>query len=165
VEGLSSQPPCYWNVSTLVAFFNQPSGISVDANGTVYVAEFYTNAVRTISLSGAVGTLGSVGGRVNNLAFGPSGNFPLYSTDDDSCKVKALSRAGVVVASVAGNVGDAGAFADGAAAAASFAKPKGLSIDSSSNAIYVADAGNNRIRVISGGTVSTVAGRSSSSPY
>lgn len=63
------------------------------------------------------------------------------------------------ISTFAGN-GTAG-FADGPVASAQFSFPWGIAVDSTGN-IYVADNGNFRIRKISGGTVTTVAGTGSS---
>jgi serine/threonine-protein kinase len=64
------------------------------------------------------------------------------------------------VSTLAGNTGNgSGGYQDATTGAAAwFSSPQGLAIDSKGN-IYVADAGNNRIRMISpAGAVSTVAG-------
>jgi len=63
------------------------------------------------------------------------------------------------ITSIAGN-GAAG-FADGDALSAQFNFPGGIAVDSSGK-LYVADSLNNRIRLISGGSVSTLAGNGTS---
>ncbi len=64
---------------------------------------------------------------------------------------------GAMVTTVAGKL--SGGSADGPATAASFRSPCGVAVDSAGN-IYIADSGNNLIRVITtGGTVSTLAGQ------
>lgn len=60
-----------------------------------------------------------------------------------------------IVYTLAGGVN--GGYADGEAAAARFSGPRALVIDAQNN-IYVADTGNNVIRKISGGKVTTFAG-------
>ncbi len=64
-----------------------------------------------------------------------------------------------VVSTLAGS--GSAAFADGSGVGASFDGPSGVAVDSSGN-VYVADAGNNRVRkVTSAGVVSTLAGSGS----
>jgi sugar lactone lactonase YvrE len=63
--------------------------------------------------------------------------------------------AGGSVTTVAGE--GSGGYLDGAAATARFDTPEGVAVDSAGT-IYVADTGNNRIRQLSGGQVTTLAG-------
>lgn len=67
------------------------------------------------------------------------------------------------IATLAGN-GTAG-FLDGSdLTAVQFSSPNALTIDSK-GAIYIADTGGSRIRLISGGNVSTIAGTGNANPY
>jgi DNA-binding beta-propeller fold protein YncE len=59
------------------------------------------------------------------------------------------------VSTFAGLAGSTG-FGDGAALSATFKNPVGVAVDSAEN-VYVADTGNNAIRLISGGNVTTIA--------
>ena len=76
VPGLASQPPCYWNVSTLAgsgeagsadgqgaaAKFTWPVGISVDpVSLNVYVGDYLSHRIRRISPSGLVSTFAGSG--------------------------------------------------------------------------------------------------------
>ena len=55
--------------------------------------------------------------------------------------------------------GSAAPFANGVGTLATFNSPAGVSVDQLSNALYVADSGNNRIRRVSqGGVVGSLAG-------
>ena len=82
-----------------------------------------------------------------------SGN--IYVADASNNQIKKITPAGVI--SVFAGSGMLGS-ADGPGSSASFARPWGLAIDDKGN-IYVADAGNNKIREITpAGKVSTIAG-------
>jgi gliding motility-associated-like protein len=82
-----------------------------------------------------------------------SGN--IYVADAGNNQIKKITPGGIVtVLAGSGTVGSA----DGPGASASFARPWGIAIDKQGN-IYVADAGNNKIRkILPSGFVSTVAG-------
>src|SRR3954465_9634747 len=66
------------------------------------------------------------------------------------------------ISTIAGN-GTAGFGGDnGAAAASQLNAPYGLAIDSKGN-LYIADSSNHRVRMVSGGTIPTIAGTGTAS--
>lgn len=156
------------------AQFSLPSGLAVDAQGTVYVSDTNNNCIRTISPAGVVSTwagaagLGLQDGPVATAKFWqPAGlaldqQGALYVADSYNNRIRKITAQGVV-STVAGSgpskvQGANENFADGAANTALFFYPQGVAVDGQGT-VFVADYQNHRIRKIStAGVVSTVAG-------
>jgi len=152
------------------AAFNSPSGLAVDANNNVFVADAANQEIRKITPDGTVSTfagrlytLGSKDGGGGDatfsfpigLAFDQSGN--LYVTDLIGNLVRKVTP-GRMVSTIAGS----GNYlsADGTGRLASFANPQAIAVDKQGN-IYVEDAyyatGQKEIRKITaGGVVTTI---------
>jgi sugar lactone lactonase YvrE len=146
---------------------DHPSGITVDASGSVYIADSYNNEIRCISckvgpgiitdwaLSGLFSLAGDGGPALNasmwspnQLAVDPSGNVFIGGGNDNV--VQRVSAATGIIGTVAGDYaqGGAGGFSgDGGPATAAKLANDGLWVDAQ-NTLYIADAGNNRIRVV-----------------
>lgn len=154
------------NGTGVAASFNGPAGVAVDATGNVYVADFGNNLIRQITPAGVVTTLAGSGtaGSTNSLGVAASFNGPrgiavdaafnVYVADANNNLVRQIAPGGAVT-TLAGT-GAAG-NASGAANASTFFYPSGVAVDGSGN-VYVADANNNLVRKISGGTVTSLAG-------
>jgi len=155
------------NGSDTAASFFSPRGVTLDASGNVYVADWGNHMIRKVSPSGDVTTFAGSG--LQGFANGPDTsatfNFPqgiaidaadnLYIGDSGNELIRKISPAGDVTI-LAGN-GSIGST-NGVGAQATFYYPIGIAVDGSGN-VYVADANNQVIRKINpSGTVSTLAG-------
>lgn len=160
------------------AQFNEPSGITVDKSGNLYVADAYNSTIRKLAPSGTnwvvttiAGTAQSYGSAdgTNRVArfYGPSsitvdGSGNLYVADTFNYTVRKLAPVGTnwVVTTIAGQVGNSGST-DGTNRSAQFYYSYGITVDGTGR-LFVADTYNQTIRKIApAGTnwvVSTLAG-------
>ncbi|MEI6395913.1 MAG: cadherin-like beta sandwich domain-containing protein, partial [Verrucomicrobiota bacterium] len=151
------------------AKFSYPTGVAVDASGNVYVADMGNQRIRKVTAGGVVTTFagasyGYLDGTGTEAQFaGPSGvavdaSGNVYVADKSNQRIRKVTAGGVVT-TLAGS--GAATFGDGTGTGASFNGPFGVAVDTSGN-VYVADAGNNRIRqVTAAGVVTTLAGTTS----
>jgi trimeric autotransporter adhesin len=142
-----------------VATFNNPEGVAVGADGTVYVADSRSNTIRKITAAGVVTTLAGSGstGSANATGTAASFNYPtgiavaadgtVYVADRDNMRIRKITAAGVVT-TLAGSGSYGGT--DGLGAAASFAFPYGVAVGVDGT-VYVADNNNHTIRKITAG--------------
>lgn len=139
------------------ARFYRPTGVATDANGTIYVADLFNHRIRKVTAEGVVTTLAGTGatGYTNGagteamfrypagLALDAQGN--IYVADSENHSIRKIDKNNVVTTLTGSTEG----FADGASGVALFRLPREIEIDSKGN-MYVAEAGNNRIRKITG---------------
>ena len=142
-----------------------PFGVAVDKSGNVYISDNGNGVIRVVPTSGA--NAGKISTFVQNanffdllgLATDSAGN--VYIADDLACVVWQVTPASAVsvVAGVLNTVTpDCGYNADGiAATSALLNNPAAVTLDSAGN-LYIGDLSNNRVRKVSGGIISTVAG-------
>lgn len=129
----------------------QPLGVWQDADGTLFVTQANSGAVRRIK-NGVVTTISSGFSRPIGIVGETNGDF-IYVADQSAHRILRLRKDGVQGAVIAGNTaGDA----DGAGASARFNNPIGLTMDNTGN-LYVADFSNNKLkRITNPGTAPVV---------
>ncbi len=125
------------------ASFNMPAGITVDANGNLYITDANSNTIRKITPSGAVTTIAGLAGSKGSsdgtasaasfnkpmgIAVDASGN--LYVADFGNNAVRKVTPAGVVTTII----NDSEVM--GTASGVSLDGPVGISVDSTGN-LYI----------------------------
>lgn len=163
----------------LLSLLNQPEGVAVDGAGNLYLADTGNNQIQkidavtgditTVAANGLLGYGGDSGAAVNALLNQPvsvqvDSHGNLYIADTGNHIVRFVRQDTGIITTIAGtpmitvfdpnNIGDGGP-----ATQAELNSPAALALDSTGN-LYIADAGNNRIREVSAatGVITTVAG-------
>ena len=146
-----------------------PTAVAVDSLGNVYIADTNNHRIRKITGT----TINTVAGNGEQFYSGDGGlataagldspngvavdaAFNLYIGDTHNQRLRLVTFTTGFITTLAGT-GIKGFTADGPAASAALARPRGVAVDTYGD-VYLADSDNERIRTISGGTVTTIAG-------
>jgi sugar lactone lactonase YvrE len=139
------------------ASFNTPSGLALDDEGNLYVADTGNNRIRKVTTEGVVSTVagngsaGYVDGPASSAEFnGPIGlavdsQNSIYVADTYNDRIRKITADGFVT-TVAGSAGPG--YRDGPASNSQFDTPCGIVIKADGTLI-VADTGNGKLRQIS----------------
>lgn len=141
-----------------------PSGLALDADGHLYIADTFCGRIRRVDLAtGMIGTVAGDGteyryqGVPNEFSTGlarPAGiaraaDGTLYVTDSDNHLIRKWNPKSKIITAIAGNGAAQFAGDGGPASAASLNYPFGVALDAAGN-LYIADTFNHRIRMIAG---------------
>ena len=156
-----------------------PYGIAVDSSGNLYIADTLNFRIRMVTppAGGTVanGTINTIAGtgvagytgdgaaanlaqiyHPNGVAVDASGNIYIADTLNSAVRIITGGSAGNITTFAGtgsyGNLGDGGA-----ATSATLSYPYGVAADAFGN-VFIADAGNQKIRVVSNGNIATYAG-------
>ena len=159
------------NGAATAAKLNVPTGIALDSNGNLYIADTHSHRIRKVDMSGNITTVAGTGEQgisgdggaatAAKLSF-PYGvavdsNGGLYIADTHNHCIRKVDEHGRIN-TVAGN-GIVGFSGDGGdATVAQLCFPYAVAVNTCGS-LYIADTNNHRIRKVdSNGNISTVAG-------
>jgi sugar lactone lactonase YvrE len=151
------------------ACLNVPEAVAIDDEGNLIIADTFNNRIRKVNAGGIINTVAGNGttGFCGDNAAGTSAclNLPhgvaadgegnVFVADTFNHRIRRITRGTIIT--VAGN-GTPGFCGDaGAATSACLQFPVSVVVDTDGN-LFIADVGNQRIRKIHQGVITTVAG-------
>ena len=167
-------------VATAEPLWN-PSGLAVDSSGNIYIADTDNNTIRKVDTSGNLSTVAGTSkpcfqGKCGDL--GPAtkaelnapqgvavdslGNIYIADTGDNRVRVVKVATGQIIAFAGNYNVASCTVPTDpcgdgGGPKLAGLNAPMAVAVDSN-NRVYIADTGDNRIRKVMNGVITTVAG-------
>lgn len=163
------------NGPALAASLNNPQSVALDRSGNLLIADTFNHVIRRVDRAGTITTFagtvagfGGDGGPANKaqmslpmaVAVAPDG--AVYVSDGSNSRVRRISADGTIQTIVGYGPGQdlygAGFAGDGGPAEkAKIFTATDLKCDAAGN-LYISDTGNNRVRVIRAGVITTIAG-------
>lgn len=171
LAGLANTPGSADGVGSAARFSTNIRGLALDGAGVLYVADGGNHTIRKVLPDGTVSTLaGTAGAQGSGDGIGAAARFKspaglavdgggqLFVVDSGNSTLRRIHIASGEVSTLAGTAGSTGS-ANGTGAAARFSFPYGIA-RAEDGWLYLADAGNSRIRRIhaASGEVTTFAG-------
>jgi len=151
-----------------------PESLAFDSSGNLYIADTHDNKIRMITPAGVISTVAGNGATCNATSTCGDGgqataanlHLPgwifldasnnIYVADTLDNKIRLVNATTHLISTVAGN-GVAGFNGDGTALSTELNLPSSVFLDGSGN-LLIADSGNQRVRQLSAGNISTLAG-------
>jgi sugar lactone lactonase YvrE len=156
--------------AAISAQLDTPTGIAVDATGNIYIADSHNHRIREIS-GGVITTIAGTGtpgfsgdgsaaiaaqlSLPSGVAVDSSGN--VYIADTNNHRIREITND--TITTIAGDGEELYAGDNASAKAAALDSPTSVAVDSSGN-VYIADRLNQRVREVSDGIITTLAGTS-----
>ena len=154
------------------AQLDDPQGLAFDSAGDLFIADSQNERIREVSPAGIITTVagngihgfsGDGGSAVDSelnlpLGIGVDSQGDLYISDTQNERVREVSTSGIIT-TIAGNGGFGYNGDEQPATSATLQTPSAIAIGPDGG-VYVGDAGNNRVRKILDGVITTVAGDS-----
>lgn len=142
------------------AQLNNPLGIAVDSAGNLYIADTGNGVIREVS-GGIIKSIGFSLELKNPVDVAVDSADNLYIADQSNSRiVKVTPKAAATIFAGNGTIGFSGD--GGPATKAELSLPTGVAVDGVGN-LYIADTGNQRIRMVgTNGVITTIAGAGAS---
>jgi trimeric autotransporter adhesin len=150
-----------------------PWAVHADLNGNLIILDAGNNLVRQVDQNGIITSLtskasagynGNGGPSVSASIWNPQGAATdqagnIYFADTQNNAIRMISKNTGIITTVAGLGPQAAGYSgdNGPATQAKLNSPKGIAMDWQGN-LYIGDSGNNVIRKVSGGIITTIAG-------
>ena len=152
-----------------------PTSITKDLAGNIYIASGEQNRVYKVDVNGIITTVagngeygysGDGGPAISAVLGGPGGiavdqSGSIYIADSGNNRIRKVTNG--IITTVVGNGNAAFAGDGGPALNAALNVPTAVALDGSGN-LYISDGYNGRVRKVSGGIISSVAGGGGASP-
>ena len=141
------------------ATLNGPTGVTVDAAGNIFIADFGNNVIREVQAATGIITTAVATGLVYPIGVTVDPVGDVFIADRDQSLVREMDHVTHNVTTVAGNGSDTYGGDGGPATSAALQSPNAVALDAAGN-LLIADSGNNVVREVyhSTDTIATVAG-------
>ena len=139
-----------------------PHGLALDSAGNLYIADTDNQAIRMVTPGGQISTVLGRGTKGNfssprGIAIDSSNN--IYVSDSGNYVIWKLANGASSMVVFAGEKGQSGYNGENLpATSATLSSPQGIAVDKAGTTVFIADANNNRVRMVYNGYISTVAG-------